>query len=361
MPCIALHSFYLQNVQRRYPQRKPLTDSENSPEEQTTSRRTSNVFRRETRSLASQEDSEDDQTLSQVIMNNNFRSRPRRNFGKFAKFNVTLVPWLKPYFLVTESATNGTNGTSSRTVTRQQIPTSSSIPSTHEVIPVRLHQRSSVQEDHNYDEPGPSSRHTRRNNVTLSRHQRNADELDCPTNQRTDIHRIIPAQSSISGRLRQRMAPVVTSTLPSSSSRTQRFLPSTERINEDDDEDESDPEDDKPLSQTRLASSSSLTMRNRSFCDDGPSTSSRSTRALKRQYYNEDTDEETNNGHTQSAKKRLQTSNNTPPRGSQTNATATITTSQIESDNSEDELPLSVSSRGRIRKINPRARGFFRE
>lgn len=233
------------------------------------------------------------------------------------------------------------------------------------MIPVRLHQRSSVQEDHNYDEPGPSSRHTRRNNVTLSRHQRNADELDCPTNQRTDMHRIIPAQSSISGRLRQRMTPAVSSTLPSSSSRTQRYLPSTERITEDNgDDDESD--DDKPLSQTRLASSSSVTMRNQSFTEDeflpGPSTSSRSTRALKRQYYNEDTDDEPTNGHIQSAKRRLQTSNNdTPLRGTQTNATATITTSHFESDNSEDELPLSVSSRGRIRKITPKARGLFRE
>ncbi|KAJ6635022.1 Bromodomain and WD repeat-containing protein 1 [Pseudolycoriella hygida] len=326
-----------QTVQRRYPQRKPLTDSDISPEEQTTSRRTSNIMRRETRTRVSQEDSEDDQTLSQVMRNNNFRSRPRRNF-------------------VAESATNGTNGTTTRTVTRQQIPTSShrSIPPTHEVIPVRLHQRNSVQEDHNYDEPGPSSRLTRRNNVTLSRHQRNADELDCPTTSRsTNLHRIIPSQSSsISGRLRQRMAPAVTSTLPSSSSRVLRYIPSIEPINEQNDEDDdSDPEDDKPLSQTRLASSSSQTMRNRSYCDDeylpGPSTSSRSTRALKRQYYNEDTDEETNNGQTQSAKRRLQTSNDTP----QTN----------ESDNSDDELPLSVSSRGRIRKITAKARGLFRE
>lgn len=232
------------------------------------------------------------------------------------------------------------------------------------MIPVRLHQRSSVQEDHNYDEPGPSARHTRRTNVTLSRHQRNADELDCPTNQRTEMHRIIPAQSSISGRLRQRMTPAVTSTLPNSSSRTQRYLPSTERINEDnddDDDDESDPEDDKPLSQTRLASSSSAALRNQSLTEDeflpGPSTSSRSTRALKRQYYNEDTDDEPNNGHNPSAKRRL----DTPLKGSQTNATATITTSQFESDNSEDELPLSVSSRGRVRKITPKARGLFRE
>lgn len=225
-----------------------------------------------------------------------------------------------------------------------------------------MHQRSSIQEDHNYDEPGPSSRHTRRNNVTLSRHQRNADELDCPTNQRTDMHRIIPAQSSISGRLRQRMIPAVSSTLPSSSSRPQRYLPTAERINEDDDDDESDPEDDKPLSQTRLASSSQ-TMRNRSFCDEylpGPSTSSRSTRAIKRQYYNEDTDEENSNEPNQSSKRRLQ-STDTPLRGVQTNATATITTSQFESDNSEDELPLSVSSRGRIRKITAKARGLFRE
>lgn len=65
-----------------------MTDSENSPEEQTTSRRTNNIFRRETRSRASQEDSEDDQTLSQVIRNNNFRSQPRRNFGKFKNSHV---------------------------------------------------------------------------------------------------------------------------------------------------------------------------------------------------------------------------------------------------------------------------------
>lgn len=232
------------------------------------------------------------------------------------------------------------------------------------MIPVRL-QRSSVQsvrEDHNYDEPGPSSRLTRRNNVTLSRHQRNADELD--TNPQTDMHRIVATLSSISGRLRQRMTPAVTSTLPSSSSRSQRYLPATNRLNEYDDDD-SDPEDDKPLSQTRLASSSSgLTMRNRSFCDDDylqPSTSSRSTRALKRQYYNEDSDDESNNGNNPSAKRRLQSSNETPIRGSQTNATATITTSQFESDNSDDELPLSVSSRGRIRKITAKARGLFRE
>lgn len=350
-----------------------MSDSDNSPEEQTTtSRRTSNLLRRETRSRASQEDSEDDQTLSQVIMNNNFRSRTRRNFGTNFHLHIFCLQISNYLFLslsVAEPATNGTNGTSSRTVTRQQIPTSSHSSITmNEVIPIRL-QRSSVQEDHNYDEPGPSSRHTRRNNITLSRHQRNADELDS-TGRRIEMHRLIPAQTSISGRLRQRATAIVTSTLPSSSTRTQRFLPSTERINEDngDDDDESDPDDDKPLmslSQSRLASSSSLTMRNRSFCDDeylpGPSTSSRSTRALKRQYYNEDTDEETSNGNQQSSKRRLQTSNDTPLRGSQTNATATITTSQIESDNSEDELPLSVSSRGRIRKITPKARGLFRE
>lgn len=87
----SLQQFHLQTVQRRYPQRKQLTDSENSPEEQTTTttttRRTSNIFRRETRSRASQEDSEDDQTLSQVM--NNFRSRSRRNFGKINLLSFT--------------------------------------------------------------------------------------------------------------------------------------------------------------------------------------------------------------------------------------------------------------------------------
>lgn len=182
------------------------------------------------------------------------------------------------------------------------------------------------------------------------------------------MHRI-PSQLSISGRLRARMTPAVSSTLSSSqfNSRTHRYLPSTSRINEDDDgDDASDPEDDKPLSQTRLASSSQTrSMLNRTYSDEdylaGPSTSSRSTRTQKRPYYNEETDEENCVTNNQSRKRRLQTSSDSHRDVQTTNDTAIITTSQIESDNSEDEQPLSVSSRGRIRKITAKARGLFRE
>lgn len=125
--------------------------------------------------------------------------------------------------------------------------------------------RSAVQADHNYGEPGPSSRHSRRitQQQQLSRHQRNPDELDKPhESAESDPLRI-------SGRLR----------------RSPRATHSPAAHGPASDEESDDDDDDAPLV---------------SYCETpsaGTSravavSSTRSSRAQKRPYYNEDSDAE---------------------------------------------------------------------
>lgn len=288
------------------------------------------------------------------------------------------------------------------TTTRQQMPTSSQ-PLLNETT--RLH-RSHVQEDHNYGEPGPSSqRLSRRNHVTLSRHQRNADELDMST---TSLESDPLGNPSILLRLRQRTAPATTSQLASSTSQTDRNLRIRSNgdidyvdnidINVDDDDDDddlSDPEDDKPLRYVANRSSGDgLTepMRNRSgagsnrdriyFEDEyavaGPSTS-RTTRTQKRPHYNEESDDDgTTTVVADTSKKRLLSGggggNSAADVGSSLRSSHVIASHlrnhstqpqnplQLDDEvDSDGDQPPSVSSRGRVRKITAKARGLFRE
>lgn len=70
--------------------------------------------------------------------------------------------------------------------------------------------------------------------------------------------------------------------------------------------------------------------------EPGPS-SGRSTRKQKRPHYNEETDEETANGQ-RPAKRRV-----------------------LDSGSENENVSIQVSSRGRIRRIKAKARGFLRE
>lgn len=286
------------------------------------------------------------------------------------------------------------------TTTRHQIPTSSQ-PTLTETT--RLH-RSHVQEDHNYGEPGPSSqRLSRRTHVTLSRHQRNADELDMST---TSLESDPLGTPSILLRLRQRTATATTSQLASSTSQIDvRILPNRSNgdqedvddidinVDDDDDDDLSDPDDDKPLRYVANRSSGdgltepmrrsgTSSNRYRIYSEDeyagaGPSTS-RTTRTQKRPYYNEDSDDDGTAGTAGTSKKRLLSGGGTSAAdvgsSSSTRSSHGITSHlrnhatqpqnplQLDDEvDSDGDQPPSVSSRGRVRKITAKARGLFRE
>ena len=302
-----------------------------------------------------------------------------------------------------------------------QLPTSSQ----SSLIESTRMRRSHVQEDHNYGEPGPSSlRHSRRTHVTLSRHQRNADELDFST--ASEVHDPLETNTAISGRLRQRHPTLPTnsstnsSTIPISSSTNNRRNISRRNVLDeslvdtdddhitpnnhaasDDDDDEDD--DDKPLRYMAMGlrhhtagTSSKPTRSNKNglsnsaskkellsqhYTDDeeaGPSTS-RSTRTQKRLYYNEDSDDSVTNHHhpNSTIKKRLLNSNThhdattssmtSSTRSNSTNlsmgtsANGIVRNPLLLDEESDSEQPVSVSSRGRVRKITAKARGLFRE
>lgn len=294
--------------------------------------------------------------------------------------------------------------------------------------------RSHVQEDHNYGEPGPSTlRHTRRI-VTLSRHQRNPDELDLPANEVPVDPLRLPETvrpENISGRLRHRSAAGNASVNAISSSTSSRSNHVAEESEDEQDEEEaegsSDPDDDKPLGRLMTATTESQPATRRRptrggrshYSDDeadaGPSNASRSTRTQKRPLnYNEDSDDEsvtnnrrrnttaTNASATPAAKRRRAAvrdnddedepepadddvgdrSYNPGSRAASTNSAATSNGgrhlhtnnhynmrnhsvddhSNSEDENGENSEPqISVSSRGRVRKISNRVKGFFRE
>lgn len=275
--------------------------------------------------------------------------------------------------------------------------------------------------DHNYGEP--SSRRTR-NRHQLSRHQRNADELDNTPDDHTeeasdDDAPLRPRTTAgqISSRLRSK-------TSSSSAKRKRHSATSTDEVQEDSDEEfdadptktedsddddeeatadstDEDSDDNTPLkvasshtrssrSQTAQSSkavkpapkSATISRRTRqkerfSSDDDygGPGPSSlRNTRNLKRPHYNEDSDDE--DGNSRQRPKRVAMYANSAGAGSiqmnnQGSATTSSSTRQHngnvsngeESDaNSDDNEALtSVSSRGRVRRINPKARKIFRE
>ena len=141
-----------------------------------------------------------------------------------------------------------------------------------------------VQEDHNYGEPGPSTiRYSRR--TQLSRLQRSTEDLDRSVVSNTDSP-VDPLRipENISGRLRNR----------------------TPRSNVHvDNENDSDPDDDKPLhlmvteSPTRSRPSRHTARYSDEHASNStagsssiPTSSTRSGRNQKRPYYNEESDEE---------------------------------------------------------------------
>lgn len=280
---------------------------------------------------------------------------------------------------------------------------------------------SSVSLDHNYGEPGPTSLRNRRRIVAPSRHQRNPDELDLPVSELTapmeeDPLRI-PENGNISTRLRHRAAASVSNAISSSTGRRRNRVDydesrddeeevvdeededaeeepvaeeqSDESEQQTDDEDASDPEDDKPLG--HLIPSNPTNSRKRQtrshkidYNDEneaGPSNQLRSTRT-KRPYYNEESgdeeidvrnrrhaeshqvkrrrgadyaeyeEQETENGN-RSFRSRNRPANNHPTNGQNYSE---------EEESEEDEEPqLSVSSRGRVRKLSNRVKNYFRE
>lgn len=410
----------MQYTRSRYNRRK-LSEFDHSPEEETnvphnTSSVTAANYRplRSTRNQVSQEESDDDQVLSQ-LSGSSMRNRPRRNYRKFESVSTYHFSSNRVRNCTGEDSDhadrpNGNQPSSRRhataTITRQQIPTSS-----HQSVTetTRLH-RSHVQEDHNYGEPGPSSlRLSRRTHVTLSRHQRNADELDMST---TSLESDPLGSPSILLRLRQRTATATTSQLASSTSQTDdrilRIRSNGDQddledidINVDDDDDDdddlSDPDDDKPLRYVANRSSGdglTESMRNRrgvvagryrnssedEYAGAGPSTS-RTTRTQKRPYYNEESDDDgAATGAASTSKKRLLSGGGGGTSAADVGSSSSTRSShgiasnlrnhstqpqnplQLDEDaDSDGDQPPSVSSRGRVRKITAKARGLFRE
>lgn len=256
---------------------------------------------------------------------------------------------------------------------------------------------------------------------TLSRHQRNADELDREVdlyaNESTNS---LGAQRNISSRLRQRQivplaaaaaganTTTATATVTSVTATTSNILNAAAAIaptnplhinhlnddqDDDDDDDLTDPDDNKPLryvaslrhtsSVPSVDRSAVASVRKRIFSDDeniaGPSSSSttvRSTRTKKRPYYNEDSDDSAPATNPALTKRRYLPVTGEDPIGiepSRRGSVGTIANNHSygssrnslaadDNENSEDDVPVkSVSSRGRIRKITAKARGLFRE
>lgn len=267
---------------------------------------------------------------------------------------------------------------------RQPPPPATSTPS-REASQALSH----VQRDHDYGEPGPSTlRNTRR---MLSRHQRNPDELDNSSSVVVDPLRIPTDNAYVSGRLRHR------NNRPASSFTINTSVP------EQDPDEESDPEDNKPLHLMVTESPQRNRHSMRNIQDNSTSSSlstSRGSRTLKRPYYNEDSDEsirsssthnrvngrtgQTSNGHPSKRRMVIQEDDEddddhsyTPNRRSATTATTAAAAAtngrstrtrhnydemtNSDDGDSEEEHQISVSSRGRIRRISSKVRGYFRD
>ncbi|XP_055634846.1 PH-interacting protein isoform X2 [Toxorhynchites rutilus septentrionalis] len=276
--------------------------------------------------------------------------------------------------------------------------------------------------DHNYGEP--SSRMTR-NRHQLSRHQQNADELDQTPEEPSDEEEASDddaplrprASGQISSRLRSKTnSPVKRKKKPSATTdddeqeeSDDEFDGNVEEAESEEEEEEEaavessddDSEDNTPLqimsqqsrgsrSQTAsrrsktVSSASNVSRRTRQrdrfsseddFGGPGPSTQ-RNTRNLKRPHYNEESDVEDDVNTRQRAKRAAYYGSQ--PGGGSSNHTnhshhagaasssrhnGNVSNDDDESDaNSDDNEALtSVSSRGRVRRINPKARKIFRE
>lgn len=115
---------------------------------------------------------------------------------------------------------------------------------------------------------------------------------------------------------------------------------------EDSDDDVSDPEDNKPLGQMFTTKSP---QHERTATRPAPPTATRVSRTQKRPHYNEDSDESIND-HYSNISHHI--------RGGQPSKRRHVDDSSSEDDG---EPEISVSSRGRVRKISSKVRGYFRE
>lgn len=294
--------------------------------------------------------------------------------------------------------TPSTNGTARRELVRRRqaqnqsgssaslTPTSISNSRTVAVL-------SHVQEDHNYGEPGPSTlRHSRRIVTNLSRHQRNPDELDIPINSditSTPLVDPLRLPDNISGRLRHR--------------------PAHNTVRQDSDGEASDPDSDNTPLHLMVSSagqqSSTVGMRGRPRLsalvvhNNSSAASARSARSQKRPYYNEDSDDDSTNlrqsnyqqktpnsslsGNPHASKRRMLTNRtidyneeeddddddesyqpngrSQPTNGGRSRKLHEEPESDDEDDDEDGEQTVSVSSRGRVRKISAKVRGYFRE
>lgn len=287
----------------------------------------------------------------------------------------------------------------------------------------------SVTLDHNYGEPGPSSLRNTRRAPTLSRHQRNPAELDLPAVELSTT----PAEDPL--RLPERVtrrrgldaAPAVNA-ITSSTGRRRNLVNYGENEDDDDEEEEdetneveaneeesddeqeeasadsaadeeldedeaSDPDDDKPLGRLMASSESQKSQRHRPTRSGGDidngsveaGPSSRSARAVKRNYAEDESDDESTGRRvvlTQSLKRRrLQSQTEherTPFKGKARGQTRTPNGSTShyntrhhgEADdgsdlepNGEDEVDAEpqISRYGRVCKVSNRVKGYLRE
>lgn len=360
-----------------------------------------------------------------------------------------------PYVISRRAAATQSSSTSASVIVNSDaVPSSSTTQLRGHVF------QSHVQVDHNYGEPGPSTlRNTRR---MLSRHQRNADELDPSTNinnaNENPLNQLPTVVENISSRLRMRQTVNSTTVtrngieIPERQVRQASLRNNTrnisnrlideesdddqneERMQQDNDNssEESDTDDNAPLtsfvrhlnsSSTAAAATSSSTtspairnqtnndrirqqrtLRRRNFTSDEDYEGdgdfddyieyrriSRSTRNLKRPHYNEDSDDENADIESSMFRKRhttatatITTTNNNShnirlsslpnyrQRMNNVPSTSTTTASSnrnlidddymVDSENEHNaEQTISISSRGRIRKITAKARGLFRD
>lgn len=341
------------------------------------------------------DDSDDDQALSQFVNNRN--TRPRRTYRKSRiksiypdrnEYKNDCIPEqaASSASTTTAAAASSTQGSPlSRTrelLRRRQPPVGPAPVSSNTPNAETSRALSHVQRDHDYGEPGPSTlRNTRR---MLSRHQRNPDELDNSSSVAVDPLRLPTESPYVSGRLRHR------NNRPASS-----FTSTTAVPDPDPDDEATDPEDNKPLHLmvTESPQRNRHSMRNVANSSSTATLSSlRGSRSLKRPYYNEDSDESirssTNHrvngrvGHSANGnqhKRRLLAEDDdddddhsyTPNRrtGAALNGRSVtrarhnydeLTNSDDDGD-TEEECQISVSSRGRVRRISSKVRGYFRD
>lgn len=274
--------------------------------------------------------------------------------------------------------------------------------------------------DHNYGEP--SSRRTR-NRQQLSRHQRNADELDHTPDGASDDNDddfsdddapLRPrANNQISSRLRSKTNSPEKRKKPSATSdddeqaddSDEEFVNDPEEVDSEEEEEADSSDDDSdnvPLAATskskksrsqmdgpsngggggsRSASSraqtsrsdrggggciSSRTRQKERFSSEddlggpGPSTL-RNTRNLKRPHYNEDSDDDDQTCRQRAPKRPTMFGIARITAHPQINGNGGASQDDSDANSEEMETLTSVSSRGRVRRINPKMRRIFRE